>query len=113
MTPDSLPAPVVSADRNLAEFSVKAIVLGVAFSVPRRHVLIVEARPAYPEGQATSAILKTGGIERDRDKGSSEAADNGYRWLPRLAGIGAAFRFLESGVVLLAGNVATSMAVSG
>lgn len=95
---------------KLTSIAILGGVLGVAFSVPLRRVLIVEARLAYPQGQATSAILKTGGIERDRDKGSSEAADSGYRWLLKSAGIGAAFKFLESGAGVLAGNVATSQA---
>ncbi|HNP35753.1 MAG TPA: oligopeptide transporter, OPT family [Woeseiaceae bacterium] len=87
-------------------------ILGVAFTVPLRRALIVEARLAFPEGQATAEVLKTGGIERDRDHDTetSSDADTGFKWLLQAAGIGAVFKFAESGVGFLAGNVATSQA---
>ncbi len=85
-------------------------ILGVAFTVPLRRALIVEARLAFPEGQATAEVLKTGGIERNRDSDTNEEADTGFRRLLQAAGIGAAFKFAESGVGLLAGNVATTQA---
>ena len=83
-------------------------ILGVAFTVPLRRALIVEAKLAFPEGQATAEVLKTGGIERDRDSGASADADTGFRRLLQAAGIGAVFKFAESGAGLLAGNVATT-----
>ncbi len=83
-------------------------ILGVAFTVPLRRALIVEARLAFPEGQATAEVLKTGGIERDRSKDSAGEADTGFKRLLQAAGIGAVFKFVESGVGLLAGNVATT-----
>ena len=83
-------------------------ILGVAFTVPLRRALIVEARLAFPEGQATAEVLKTGGIERDRSKDTAGEADTGFKRLLQAAGIGAVFKFVESGVGLLAGNVATT-----
>ncbi len=83
-------------------------ILGVAFTVPLRRALIVEARLAFPEGQATAEVLKTGGVERDRDLDTSGEADTGFKRLLQAAGIGAVFKFVESGVGLLAGNVATT-----
>jgi len=88
-------------------------VLGVAFTVPLRRALIVEARLAFPEGQATAEVLKTGGIERDHTTVASEHADTGFRRLLQAASIGAVFKFVESGVGLLAGNVATTQAWLG
>ena len=85
-------------------------ILGVAFTVPLRRALIVEARLAFPEGQATAEVLKTGGIERDRDSDEHADAHTGFRRLLQAAGIGAVFKFIESGVGLLAGNVATTQA---
>jgi len=85
-------------------------ILGVAFTVPLRRALIVEAQLAFPEGQATAEVLKTGGIERDRDSDDDADADTGFRRLLQAAGIGALFKFVESGVGLLAGNVATTQA---
>jgi putative OPT family oligopeptide transporter len=83
-------------------------VLGVAFTIPLRRALIVEARLAFPEGAATAEVLKTGGIERNHDSDANPDADTGFRRLLQAAGIGAAFKFLESGIGLLAGNVATA-----
>lgn len=84
-------------------------ILGVAFTVPLRRALIVEAQLAFPEGQATAEVLKTGGIERNETtRGANPDADTGFRRLLQAAGIGAAFKFIESGVGLLAGNVATT-----
>jgi len=85
-------------------------ILGVAFTVPLRRALIVEARLAFPEGQATAEVLKTGGVERDRDSDGHAEAHAGFRRLLQAAGIGAIFKFVESGVGLLAGNVATVQA---
>lgn len=87
-------------------------ILGVAFTVPLRRALIVEAQLAFPEGQATAEVLKTGGIERDRDLdgGADHSAHTGFRRLLQAAGIGALFKFIESAVGLLAGNVATTQA---
>ena len=45
-------------------------ILGVAFTVPLRRALIVEAKLAFPEGQATAEVLKTGGIEREIGRAS-------------------------------------------
>ena len=83
-------------------------VLGVAFTIPLRRALIVEAQLAFPEGKATAEVLKTGGIERDHNTLATAAADTGFRRLLQAAGIGAVFKFVESGVGLLAGNVATT-----
>jgi putative OPT family oligopeptide transporter len=85
-------------------------ILGVAFTVPLRRALIVEARLAFPEGQATAEVLKTGGIERDHTTVADHHADTGFRRLLQAASIGAVFKFAESGVGLLAGNVATTQA---
>jgi putative OPT family oligopeptide transporter len=70
-------------------------ILGVAFTVPLRRALIVEARLAFPEGVATAEVLKTGGVERSRDSDASGAADTGFRRLLQAAGIGAVFKFAE------------------
>jgi putative OPT family oligopeptide transporter len=85
-------------------------ILGVAFTVPLRRALIVEAKLAFPEGQATAEVLKTGGIERDEHTETDGHADTGFRRLLQAAGIGAAFKFIEGAVGLLAGNVATTQA---
>ncbi len=91
-------------------------VLGVAFTVPLRRALIVEARLKFPEGVATAEVLKTGGIETDRSRPSGHADDSARRsfgMLLQAAGLGVLFKLLESGVGLLAGGVATTRAWLG
>ena len=84
-------------------------ILGVAFTVPLRRALIVEAKLKFPEGVATAEVLKTGGIETDKTKGKTESeAASGFKRLLQAAGLGALIKALESGVGLLAGGVATT-----
>ncbi|MEM7283391.1 MAG: oligopeptide transporter, OPT family, partial [Pseudomonadota bacterium] len=90
-------------------------ILGVAFTVPLRRALIVEAKLKFPEGVATAEVLKTGGIETDKTKGKiqSDEAASGFKRLLQAAGFGALIKALESGVGLLAGGVATTKAWLG
>ena len=86
-------------------------ILGVAFTVPLRRALIVEAKLKFPEGVATSEVLKTGGIETDKSKpvaADADVAKSGFKTLIQAAGIGAAFKVLESGLGWLANTVATT-----
>ena len=68
--------------------------LGVLFIIPLRHSLIVEERLAYPEGTATAEVLKAG------DSGGS-----GVRPLAWAAGLGALWKFAETGLRLWPGSV--------
>lgn len=91
-------------------------VLGVAFTIPLRRALIVEAKLRFPEGVATAEVLKTGGIETDRTKpggGASAVATAGLKKLVTAAGIGAVIKLLESGIGLMAGGVAATRAFLG
>ncbi len=86
-------------------------ILGVAFTIPLRRALIVEAQLKFPEGVATAEVLKTGGIETDKDHPrhvESEGARRGFKRLLQAAGIGALFKLLESGIGFMAGSVATT-----
>lgn len=86
-------------------------ILGVAFTVPLRRALIVEARLKFPEGVATAEVLKTGGVETDRDHPEyreDDTAASGFRSLMQAAGLGALFKLLESGIGVLSGSVATT-----
>ncbi len=90
-------------------------VLGVAFTIPLRRALIVEAQLKFPEGVATSEVLKTGGIVTNRDAEdvdpeAQKAARSGFRSLLQSAGIGALIKLLDSGVGLLANGVAATQA---
>ncbi|MCB1603097.1 MAG: oligopeptide transporter, OPT family [Gammaproteobacteria bacterium] len=83
-------------------------VLGVAFTIPLRKALIVDAKLMFPEGVATAEVLKTGGIETDKShKSHSENATSGLATLMKGALIGGVVKILESGVGLLSAGVAT------
>lgn len=91
-------------------------VLGVAFTIPLRRALIVETELAFPEGIATAQVLKTGGIETDKDHPEyqpSAGAKRGFRLLLAAAGLGGLIKLLESGAGLLAGGVATTQSWLG
>ncbi|MEE9141957.1 MAG: oligopeptide transporter, OPT family, partial [Gammaproteobacteria bacterium] len=81
-------------------------VLGVAFTIPLRRALIVEAKLTFPEGVATAEVLKTGGIEVDHahpHKQRSEEARAGFKRLLQAAGIGATFNVLVGAFGVFAG----------
>lgn len=63
-------------------------ILGVLFTVPLRKALIVEERLAFPEGVATAEVLKAG------------TSGGGIGALLLGGGLGAAYKFLQSGVNL-------------
>jgi putative OPT family oligopeptide transporter len=91
-------------------------VLGVAFTIPLRRALIVEAKLRFPEGVATAEVLKTGGVETDRghpEHVEDETARTGFRTLLQAAGLGAVFKLLESGLGVFAGSVATVKSWAG
>ncbi|MEA3190729.1 MAG: hypothetical protein QOD77_1311 [Thermoplasmata archaeon] len=63
-------------------------ILGVLFTVPLRKALIVEERLAFPEGVATAEVLKAG------------TSGGGIAALLLGGGLGAAYKFLQSGIKL-------------
>ncbi|WP_028108479.1 OPT family oligopeptide transporter [Ferrimonas futtsuensis] len=85
-------------------------ILGVAFTIPLRRALIVEARLTYPEGLATAEVLKTGGIETDRDKPAQHPVEQptpGIKLLAQAGALGAVYKLMESGLGLFAGGIGT------
>ncbi|MFK8029063.1 MAG: OPT family oligopeptide transporter [Gammaproteobacteria bacterium] len=85
-------------------------IMGVAFTIPLRRALIVEAKLKFPEGVATAEVLKTGGVETGGKTTPEEAtaASSGFKKLLQAAGIGAAFKLLESGLGVFSGAVAAT-----
>ena len=104
---------------SLMAIAVLGGLLGVAFTIPLRRALIVEAQLTFPEGVATAAVLKSGGITRGEPAtgGSGPEGDAvsrlGLVALLRAAGLGALFKLLESGAGLLAGGVSLVKAWAG
>jgi len=91
-------------------------VMGVIFTTPLRRALIVDAGLTFPEGLATSQVLKTGGIARGQDSTAAEATANattsglGFKLLLEASIIGALFKLLEGGFKWFSDGVATTRA---
>ena len=49
--------------------------LGVMFTIPLRHVMVVQSNLPYPEGVAAAEILRVGSAERAQDAAEGNAAD--------------------------------------
>ncbi|AWB67474.1 oligopeptide transporter, OPT family [Saccharobesus litoralis] len=79
-------------------------ILGVIFTIPLRHALIVKTKLTFPEGVATSEVLKTGNTQNHIpiDQENSDSS-RGLRTLLQAAGIGALFKLAESGFGMLSG----------
>ncbi len=92
-------------------------VMGVVFTTPLRRALIVDAGLQFPEGVATAEVLKSGGVERDRDLPAAEGHENGalgFRLLLEAGVIGGLFRILQGGMKWLAdGAAGTKMLLGG
>jgi putative OPT family oligopeptide transporter len=92
-------------------------VMGVVFTVPLRRALIVDVRLQFPEGVATSEVLKTGGIERGGNVQETPAerakSARGFRLLLEAAIIGGVFKLLEGGARVLTDALATTKALVG
>ena len=89
-------------------------ILGVAFTIPLRRALIVEAKLKFPEGVATAEVLKTGGIETDKTlKIKNHVAAKGFATLLKGALIGAVVKLLESGLGILSSGIAATKSFFG
>ncbi len=82
-------------------------VLGVLFTVPLRRALIVEAQLLFPEGIATSEVLKAGDggdslADEHPDKVAHAARSAGLGALVAGAVAGLAYKFMQSGLELWA-----------
>lgn len=90
-------------------------ILGVAFTIPLRRALIVEAALKYPEGLATAEVLKSGGIEHDATHPDHEgrAGSRGFKMLVEAGLIGGAFKALESLFHVVSGGVSTTKSLLG
>ena len=51
--------------------------LGVMFSIPLRHVMVVQSERLYPEGVAAAEILRVGSAERAQEAGRRGAGQGG------------------------------------
>lgn len=87
-------------------------VLGVAFTIPLRRALIIEANLTFPEGVATSEVLQVGGIAHSAEKSGrrerSLEATIGLKALLEATAIGGIFKLLESGFGVFTGHLMTT-----
>ena len=86
-------------------------IMGVVFTTPLRRALIVDAGLTFPEGLATSQVLKTGGVARGEDatpeerKAHAASSGLGFKLLLEASVVGGLFRILEGGFKVIAGEV--------
>jgi putative OPT family oligopeptide transporter len=89
-------------------------ILGVAFTIPLRRALIIEAKLKFPEGVATAEVLKTGGIETDKSQNiKNHVAAKGFATLLKGALIGAVIKLLESGLGILSSGISATKSFFG
>jgi putative OPT family oligopeptide transporter len=92
--------------------------LGVMFTIPLRHVMVVQSDLPYPEGVAAAEILRVGSAERAQD----EAADDGRTSAKTETGMGdivtggvlaAVVSFAAGGLRVLGDNVSRWFELGG
>ena len=76
--------------------------LGVLYTIPLRHSLIVSENLAFPEGQATAQVLKAG------QEGGGEV-----RFLALGAGVGALLKLCETGFKIWEGTAQAATRIAG
>lgn len=74
--------------------------LGVMFSIPLRHLMVVKSPLPYPEGVAAAEILRVGSSARTQDA-SGVAAPTGMSHILAGGGVAALFSFAASGLRVL------------
>jgi len=91
-------------------------ILGVAFTIPLRRALIVEAKLKFPEGVATAEVLKSGGIETDKNmptKTNGNGTSRGIKFLLISSGMGSAFKLLESAAGFFSSGISAIKSLAG
>jgi len=82
-------------------------ILGVAYSVPLRRVMVVGSDLPFPEGVAAGEVLRAG--HRDEASGDGEGNESGLRELGISAAAAAALNLLTNGFKLLPDKLAGSL----
>ncbi len=85
-------------------------VLGVAYSVPLRRVMVVGSRLPFPEGVAAAEVLRAG---HNEEAGAEENGESGLKELALSAAAAAALNLLTNGFKLLPGKISGSLAYGG
>ncbi|MFF7059998.1 OPT family oligopeptide transporter [Achromobacter spanius] len=95
--------------------------LGVMFTIPLRHVMVVQSNLPYPEGVAAAEILRVGSAERAQDAAEGDAAGKAVG-KPAATGMGdivaggvvaAVVSFAASGLRVLGDSVSGWFALGG
>jgi putative OPT family oligopeptide transporter len=85
-------------------------VLGVAYSVPLRRVMVVGSALPFPEGVAAAEVLRAGHKE---EAGSREGGEGGLKELAVSAAAAAALNLLTNGFKVLPDKLAGSLSLGG
>jgi len=93
--------------------------LGVMFTIPLRHVMVVQSDLPYPEGVAAAEILRVGSAERAQDAAqdsggaSAKPAATGMGDIVAGGAVAAAVSFAASGLRVLGDSVSGWFALGG
>ncbi|MFY3138698.1 OPT family oligopeptide transporter [Achromobacter xylosoxidans] len=96
--------------------------LGVMFTIPLRHVMVVQSDLPYPEGVAAAEILRVGSAERAQDAAEEAGPASARQPMPAATGMGdivsggvvaAAVSFAASGLRVLGDGVSRWFALGG
>ncbi|RSE99157.1 OPT family oligopeptide transporter [Achromobacter aegrifaciens] len=92
--------------------------LGVMFTIPLRHVMVVQSDLPYPEGVAAAEILRVGSAERAQDEAADTGrapakAETGMGDIVAGGGVAAAVSFAASGLRVLGDSVSGWFALGG
>lgn len=73
-------------------------VLGVIFTIPLRHVLVVGSDLPYPEGVAAAEILKVGDPQQQNDKTGEKSVSSGVKYIIGGSLLSGVTSFLSNGL---------------
>lgn len=88
-------------------------ILGVLFSIPLRHVMVVKSDLPYPEGVAAAEILKTGDADSNKDDNKAGNPQEGMKLIASGSAMAALFSFCMGGLRVVGDSISTVFSVGG
>ena len=88
-------------------------ILGVLFSIPLRHVMVVKSDLPYPEGVAAAEILKTGDTAEGNSKDLGGSPREGMKLIASGSAMAAFFSFCSSGLRIVGDSISTVFSAGG
>ncbi|MCX8753911.1 MULTISPECIES: OPT family oligopeptide transporter [Snodgrassella] len=88
-------------------------ILGVIFTVPLRHVLVVKSDLPYPEGLAAAEILKAGDHNQPQNDADAQEPQSGVKQIVTGGILSGIFSFLVSGLRIISESASAWFKVGG